>query len=66
MTNNHPHVSADEPSKELEEKAAEQPDNEDVQVDLGNDEGMDASDANSAVQPGGGEDKGPVPSSDQP
>ena len=52
----------DEPSKELEEKAAEQPGNEDVQVDLGNDESMDASDANSAVQPGGGEDKGPYPS----
>ena len=52
----------DEPSKELEEKAARHPEDEDVQVDLGNDESMDASDANSAVQPGGGEDKGPYPS----
>jgi hypothetical protein len=49
----HDHVSADEPSKELEEKAKRQPNNEDVKVDLGSDESMDASDPSSAVQPGG-------------
>ena len=42
----------DEPSAELEEKVRENPENEDLQVDLGSDESMDASDPPAASQPG--------------
>lgn len=63
MTDPKQHVSADEPSKKLEKEAAAHPEDEDVQVDLGNDESMDASDPNSAVQPGGAEEDVPHPSS---
>ena len=44
----------DEPSKELEEQVREHPDKQELQVDLGSDESMDASDPPSATQPGAG------------
>lgn len=42
----------DEPSKKLQKKVRKHPEDEELQVDLGNDESMDASDPNASVQPG--------------
>ena len=61
MTDNH--VSKDEPSKKLQEKLEKDPDNKDLQVDVGSDESMDASDPVSASTH---EDDGPHPNSDAP
>lgn len=53
-----------EPSRELEKKVRQHPDDKDAKVDLGSDESMDASDPISVTQPG---DSGePVPSSGSP
>lgn len=57
MSHHDRHVSADEPSKELEEKVKRHPEDEDVKVDLGSDESMDASDPPSVVQPGSEEEE---------
>ena len=42
----------DEPSEELEEKVRKNPENEELQVTLGSDESMDASDPIASTQPG--------------
>lgn len=55
-----PAVFSDDPQAELEEKLRKHPGNEDIEVDVGSDESMDASDPISAVRP---EAEGPVPSS---
>lgn len=46
------HKPKDEPSAELEKKVRKHPENEDLQVDLGSDESMDASDPPTSTQPG--------------
>ena len=56
--------NGDEPSKELEEKLAKDPDNKDLQVDVGSDESMDASDPISATREEG--DNEPKPNSNAP
>jgi hypothetical protein len=52
------------PERELEEKAADNPECSDTKVDLGSDESMDASDPPAAAQPGQADE--PVPSSSFP
>ena len=51
------------PSRELEIKVKQNPDDKDAKVDLGSDESMDASDPSSATQPTSPQ---PVPSSGFP
>ena len=51
------------PSRELEIKVKQNPDDKDAKADLGSDESMDASDPSSATQPTSPE---PVPSSGFP
>lgn len=58
-----PVLSAD-PERELEHKLRREPGNDDVKIDVGSDESMDASDPPSASQPGSSDE--PVPSSGFP
>lgn len=53
----------DEPSEELEQELERNPEDEQLKVDVGSDESMDASDPISTTLPGDGE---PHPSSDAP
>lgn len=55
-----PPVLSDDPEAALEEQLQENPENENIQVDVGSDESMDASDPVSASRPAQRE---PVPSS---
>lgn len=45
--------TTDEPSAQLEKKVREHPEDQELQVDLGNDQSMDASDPVASAQPGG-------------
>ena len=59
-----PAVFSAPPERELERKLKRHPDDLDLQVDVGSDESMDASDPPSASQPGVGDE--PAPSSGFP
>ena len=59
-----PAVLSDDPSRKLEERLREHPEDRDAQADVGSDESMDASDPSSAVRPGTGDE--PAPSSGFP
>lgn len=64
MTDHDAKSPQDEPSEELENKLRKNPDDESLQVDVGSDESMDASDPISAATRG--ETDEPVPSSGFP
>ncbi|WP_343343143.1 hypothetical protein WJT74_07065 [Sphingomicrobium sp. XHP0239] len=59
----HKNPPKDEPSKTLQEKLKKDPDDKDLQVDVGSDESMDASDPISAAQHA---DDSPHPNSNAP
>ena len=59
-----PPIFSADPDADLEEKLSRHPEDEDLKVDVGSDESMDASDPPSAVRPGQTDD--PVPSSGFP
>jgi hypothetical protein len=56
-----PAVHSGPPERELERKLKQSPDDEQLKVDVGSDESMDASDPPSASQPG--DSREPAPSS---
>jgi hypothetical protein len=59
-----PPVFSSPPERELERKLKQRPDDEQLKVDVGSDESMDASDPPAVVQPG--DSREPPPSSGFP